>query len=329
MKIKGGKYLITGGASQIGAHITEKLLEAGVGEVVLFDNYSLGSADTIKDLVADPRVTLLRGDILRMNELYDALEGVDGVFAAAAFLTLPLSQNPNLGLSVNVQGHLNVFEACRYQKVKKVIFSSSVATYGEPEPKLIDEDTPYTWSGVQPGGILYATSKIMGEAIGRLYEQRHNVKSISLRYATVYGERQHYRGVNALYIVDTYDRLLEGKSPIIPEDGSEVHDYVHVADVARANIMAMESDVSGESFNVATGTSTSLNRLVEIVTEQVGSDIKPEYKTDKNKFRAASSTVLDFSNAKIEKMLGWKPEVSFEDGIARVIRWREAQKQEG
>jgi len=326
MKIEDGKFLITGGVSLIGSHITESLLSRGAREVVLFDNYSLGSPDTIADLLGDPRVRLVRGDITRLNELYDALDGVDGVFAAAAFLTLPLSQNPMLGVGVNVMGQINVCEACRYRGVKKVIFSSSIATYGEPEPELVTEDTPFRWQGLQPGGVIYGSSKIIGENLGRLYESRYGLKSVSLRYATVYGERQHYRGVNALYIIETYDRLIAGQRPIIPDDGSEVHDYVHVADVARANVMAMESDVSGESFNVATGIPTSLNRLVEIVAGIVGSDLKPEYKNLPGQVRVTTTDKLDISIEKIGRVLGWRPQVGIEEGIARVIRWRQSQR---
>ena len=325
MKIEGGKFLLTGGASLIGSHITEHLLEAGAREVVLFDNYSLGSPDTIQHLSQDSRVKLVRGDILRMNELYDALDGVNGVFAAAGFLTLPLSLNPTLGLSVNVMGQLNVFEACRYRGVSKVVFSSSVAVYSDPLVEIIDETEPFAWNKLQPGGALYGASKIIGENIGRLYHDKHGVKSISLRYSSVYGERQHYRAVNALYIIETYDRIVRGERPVIPDDGSEVHDYIHAADVARASLMAMASDVSRESFNVATGVSTSLNRLVEIVQEVMGSNLQPEYKTPVGKIRATSSSTLKFSNKKIETMLGWRPEISIEEGIRRVIAWRKAQ----
>jgi len=326
MKIKGGKFLITGGASQIGAHITEQLLAGDAREVVLFDNYSLGTPESIGDLVQDGRVKLVRGDILRTNELFDNLEAVDGVFAAAGFLTLPLSQNPQLGVSVNVQGMLNVFEACRYRQVKKVIFSSSIAAYGEPTVDLIDETTPWTWSNLQPGAALYAASKIMGENFGKLYHDRHGVKSVSLRYSSVYGERQHLRAVNSVYIIDTYERLKRGERPVIPDDGREVHDYVHVADVARANLMAMESEVSRESFNVATGTATTLNRLVEIVQKITGTNLAPEYKTPAGKIRAAVSTKLDFSVEKIERMIGWKAQISFEEGIRRMVSWREKER---
>ena len=221
---------------------------------------------------------------------------------------------------------MNVFEACRYRQVDKVIFSSSIAVYGEPSADIIDEATPWTWSKLQPGAALYAASKIMGENFGKLYHDRYGVNSISLRYSSVYGERQHLRAVNSVYIVDTYDRLKSGERPIIPDDGLEVHDYIHVADVARANLMAMESDVSRESFNVATGTATTLNRLVEIVQEITGTNLEPEYKTPPGKIRAAVSTKLDFSIEKIERMIGWKPQISFEDGIRRLIKWREMEQ---
>jgi UDP-glucose 4-epimerase len=325
MNIKGGRFVITGGASMIGAHITEHLLKAGAREIVLFDNYSLASPEGVNDLLQHPQVKLVRGDILRTNELYDNLEATDGVFAVAGFLTLPLSLNPSLGVAVNVQGMLNTFEACRYRNVGKVIFSSSIAVYGEPTVDIIDEATPWTWNKLQPGAALYASSKIMGENFGKLYHDRYGVKSISLRYSSVYGERQHLRAVNSVYIVETYDRLKRGERPIIPDYGLEVHDYIHVADVARANLVAMESDVSRESFNVATGTATTLNRLVEIVQKITGTNLQPEYKTPPGKIRAAVSTKLDFSVEKIQRMLGWKAQISFEEGIRRLVAWRDQE----
>ena len=106
------------------------------------------------------------------------------------------------------------------------------------------------------------------------------VDAIALRYATVYGERQHYRGVNALYIIQNYDKIMRGERPVLPGDGSEVHDYIHVADVARANVMAMASEVTGEVFNVVTGVETTVKRIAEIVLDVTGSDLTPEYADD-------------------------------------------------
>jgi UDP-glucose 4-epimerase len=327
MKIAGGKFVITGGASLIGSHVADALLAQGAGEVVLLDNFSLGTPETVAHLVGDARVALLKGDILRVNELYDAFKGASGVFAIAGFLTLPLSQNPPLGLAVNVEGQVNTFEAARYAGVKKVVFSSSIAAYGEPEgDKLIDESAPANLAGYQPGSMLYSCTKLIGEALCKLYSQKHGVDAIALRYATVYGERQHYRGVNALYIIQNWDRITRGERPVLPGDGSEVHDYIHVADVARANVMAMASDVTGEVFNTVTGVETTVKRIAEILLEIAGSDLAPVYADEAGAVKATSSASLKLSREKAKRMLGWEPEVSVEQGVRRLTKWIEAQK---
>jgi UDP-glucose 4-epimerase len=325
MNIEGSTFMITGGVSLIGSHIADQLLDRGAAQVILFDNYSLGTPDLIADTVKNPRVKLVRGDILRLNELYDNLDGVNGVFSVAGFLTLPLSQNPQLGLAVNVQGQVNVLEACRYRGIKRVVFSSSIAAYGEPTDELVTEDTPYYWQGLSPAGVLYGCSKLVGENLLRLYHQRYGLGAVSLRYSTVYGERQHYRGVNALYIMEAYDQILRGEQPTIPDDGKEVHDYIHVSDVARANITAIASEAAGESFNVCTGQATSLNELVRIVLKVAKSDLKPIYKTDRSTLRVTKSDKLNLSRDKIKKALGWEPAVAIEDGVSRLIEWRQHQ----
>lgn len=322
MKISGGKFVVTGGASLIGSHVADVLLAQGAAEVVLLDNFSLGTPDAVAHLAGDSRVKLLKGDILRINELFDAFQGADGVFAIAGFLTLPLSQNPPLGLAVNVEGQVNVFEACRYAGVKKVVFSSSIAAYGEPEgDAVIDESFPANLASYQPGSMLYSCTKLIGEALCKLYSQKHGVHGVALRYATVYGERQHYRGVNALYIIQNYDKVMRGEPPVLPGDGSEVHDYIHVSDVARANVMAMASEVTGEVFNIVTGVETTVKRIAEIVLDVTGSDLQPVYADDADAVKATSSASLKLSRDKARTMLGWEPEVSVEQGVRRLIDW--------
>lgn len=326
MQISGGRFVVTGGASLIGSHVADRLLAEGAREVVLLDNFALGTPETVAHLAGDDRVRLVRGDILRINELYDAFKGADGVFAIAGFLTLPLSQNPPLGLAVNVEGQVNTFEACRYAGVRKVIFSSSIAAYGEPEgDAVIDESFPANLASYQPGSMLYSCTKLIGEALCKLYSARHGVDGVALRYATVYGERQHYRGVNALYIIQNYDKIMRGEPPVLPGDGSEVHDYIHVADVARANVMAMASDVTAEVFNVVTGVETTVKRVAEIVLDVTGSDLQPVYADDAGAVKATSSPSLKLSREKIRAMIGWEPEVSVEEGIRRLIDWRRTQ----
>jgi UDP-glucose 4-epimerase len=330
MQISGGRFVVTGGASLIGSHVADKLLAEGAREVVLLDNFALGTPETVAHLSGDDRVKLIRGDILRINELYDAFTGpddagADGVFAIAGFLTLPLTQNPPLGLAVNVEGQVNVFEACRYAGVKKVVFSSSIAAYGEPGDDLIDESSPSNLASYQPGSMLYSCTKLIGEALCKLYSAKHGVHGVALRYSTVFGERQHYRGVNALYIIQNYDKIMRGEPPVLPGDGSEVHDYIHVADVARANVMAMASEVTGEVFNVVTGVETTVKRIAEIVLDMTGSDLQPVYADDAGAVKATSSPSLKLSREKIKAMIGWEPEVSVEEGIRRLIEWRKDQ----
>jgi UDP-glucose 4-epimerase len=326
MLISGGKFVITGGASLIGSHVADALLAEGASQVVLLDNFSLGTPETVGHLAGDARVKLLKGDILRINELYDAFTGADGVFAIAGFLTLPLSQNPPLGLAVNVEGQVNVFEACRYAGVKKVVFSSSIACYGEPEgDDVIDESFPANLANYQPGSMLYSCTKLIGEALCKLYSQKHGVDAVALRYSTVYGERQHYRGVNALYIIQNYDKIRRGERPTLPGDGSEVHDYIHVADVARANVMAMASDVTAEVFNVVSGVETTVKRISEILLQLAGSDLEPDYADDAGAVKATSSASLKLSREKIKAQIGWEPQVPVEEGVRRLISWLEAQ----
>src|SRR4030081_959105 len=137
------------------------------------------------------------------------------------------------------------------------------------------ETTPFRWHTAPPALALYASSKIIGENLLRLYKQRYGLEYIALRYSTVYGERQHHRGVNALHIIESYERIKAGERPVIAGDGSEAHDYVYVGDVARANVMAMASEVSGESFLIATGVDSSVNDIVAILLKLTGSPLKP------------------------------------------------------
>lgn len=323
--IAGNRFLITGGLSLIGSHIAEQLLAANAGEVILFDNLSLSAPGAIPEILENERVRFVKGDVLNLNELLDVLQGVTGVYALAAYLTLPLSQNPWTGIRVNVDGLLNLLEACRWSGVEKVIFSSSVATAGNLASGLITEETPYYMGGLQPAAALYGITKLMGEQMCRLYEQRHGIRSVALRYSTVYGERQHYRGVNALYIIDTYDRIMAGDAPEISGDGSEVHDYVYVGDVARANLMAMEAEVSGESMLIASGISTTINEIVQILLRECGSSLKPVYGKDSVGVKGATSSDIVVSRDKARQIMGWEPRVFIEEGIRRLIAWRKSQ----
>ena len=198
MELKGGRFLIAGGFGLIGSHVADQLLAAGADMVTLFDNAAVGTAETVAHLRSELRVKLLRGDILRLNEVFDALDGVDGVFHPAYFITIPLSQNLWTGMDVNVRGLMNVLEACRWRGVKKFVYSSSIAVYGGRVEGVVREEDPFAHNNVPPASALYGAGKVMAEHLCAFYKERYGLDYVALRISTVYGERQHGRGLNVV-----------------------------------------------------------------------------------------------------------------------------------
>lgn len=327
--ISGGTFLITGGASLIGSHLTRNLLDAGAAKVVLFDNLSLGAAEVLTALQTDPRVVAVRGDILRLPQLMQAMQGVDkmsGVFSLAAFLTLPLASDPGLGVEVNTIGALNVLEAARFANNAKVVFASSIAVYGNEIDDLVEESTPFGSQGIPPAFACYASTKLLGESLCRLYADKYKLPACSTRFSTVYGENQHERGVNALYIVEAMRAVKEGRRPRVRGDGSEAHDYLHADDAARGMLLAMQQGAPGEVYNVVSGVSTSVNEVVAAVLAEYGSKLEPERVQDMRATRATSHSQLLISNRKAKDALGWEPRVNVAEGIHRLRGWLERPK---
>lgn len=324
-QLAGKAYVITGGASLIGSHLADALLAAGAAEVRLLDNFSLGTPDTIAHLQAEPRVKLVRGDVLRLNDVLDASQGADGVFALAGFLTIPMLQNPALGVQVNTVGLLNTLEAARFAGVRRVVFSSSVAACGNAEAPVLEEDAATVTATLSPVSAVYGVSKLFGESLCRLYAQKYGLEFNALRFASVYGERQHARAVNANFIADTWQRVRRGEAPIVMGDGKEVHDYIYVTDIADGCVAAMTSDKHGLVMNLATAVDSTLTDVVQAVLKVCGSTLAPEYRPDTRAVRSAGGTHLGFSRQRAESAIGWVPRVSLEEGIRRYGRWLEQQ----
>jgi len=319
--ISEGKYVVVGGASLLGSHIGEQLLAGGARQVVLLDNLALGSTEAINFLLSDPRCSFLRADALRLNELYDPFDKADGVFLVAGFLGAPMAANPWMGVDVNVRGVQNVLEASRYQRVKKVIYSSSVGVYGAIGNEPNTDDSPLRWSGMQPGLILYCTSKIMGEGLGRLYHQKYGIGFLAMRYSAMYGERQHKRASAVTLMVQAWERIRAGMPPVVAGTGQQVQDYVYAGDAARANLMGMVSEASGEGMNIASGSDTSQNRIVEILLQACKSELKPEYREEAARVQMPVEEKQGYSIDRAKTLLGWEPKVSIEEGIHRMVTW--------
>lgn len=319
--ISKGKFVVVGGASLLGSHIGEQLLAGGAREVVLLDNLALGSTENIDFLLTDKRCTFVRGDALRLNELYQPMANADGVFAVAGFLSGPMRANPWMGIDVNVRGLQNILEASRYQSVKKVVFSSSNGIYGAIGDEPNTDDSPLRWAGMPPALILYCASKIMGEGLGLFYQQEHGLDFVALRYSAIYGERQHKRAIAVTQMVQAYESIRSGKRPIIERDGTQVTDYIYAGDAARANLMAMTSQASGTGMNIVSGVDASQNQVVELVLKACKSDLMAEYYTDPNNLLLPMETKLGFSRARAKELLGWEPQVSIEEGINILVTW--------
>ena len=329
VRIEGAHILIAGAASLVGSHTADALLAAGAKEVVLMDNFAFGTLEAIAHLKDDPRVRVVRADLMRLNELLSATAGMDGVLHLAAYMTLGFAQSPWEAVDVNVRGAQNMLEACRHNKVKKLVFASSNAVYGYGSGIVgaLAEGGPFHSTGAPPAAILYGASKIMGEQLCRQMHQKHGLDYVVLRYSTVYGERQHYRAANSLYIMETYDRVRRGKRPVLPGDGTDTKHFVNVADVARANLAAFESAATDIAVNVSGPAPITTGELVQLVLDYCKSDLTPEIKPDPpGTVRLTSGGAFHIPHDLAGAVIGWQPQVGMREGIPRLLAWREAEE---
>jgi UDP-glucose 4-epimerase len=326
LPVRDRRFLIVGGASLVGSATAEELLTRGARELLLLDNFAFGSRAAIRHLEADPRVRVVEADVMRLPQLLAALRGVDGVLHLAAMMSISMDRDPWAGLDVNIRGAQNVIEAARACGVAKLVFASSNAVYGYGPGVAGDlvEHTPFHSAGAPPGAILYGASKIIGEQLCRDAHRKHGLDYVALRYSTVYGERQHYRAANALYIIETYDRIKAGQRPRVIGDGSESKHFVYVGDLARANAMAFEADATDIAVNISGPAPVTTLELVRLVAELCGSTLAPErVEPEPGKVRLTSGGAFRIDHAAAEQAIGWRPQVEMREGLKRLLAWRE------
>lgn len=299
------KVLVTGGAGFIGSHIVDLLIENGY-EVVIVDNLSTGKKEFI-----NKKAIFYKKDITD-DDLYEIFEKEkpDYVIHQAAQIDVQKSiDNPVFDAKVNVLGTVNLLECCRKSGVKKVIYASSAAVYGNPEYLPIDEKhkvNPISYYGI---------SKHTAEHYFEVYSQLYGLKYTILRYANVYGIRQDPKGEGGVISI-FIDKMLKSERPIIFGDGNQTRDFVYVKDVAKANLLALEKG-DNEVVNISTNKPTSINELVEIMNKIMNISLEPIY-TEPRKGDIVHS-YLD--NKKALDVLGWKPEYSLEDGLKETIEY--------
>lgn len=310
------RVLVIGGAGFIGSHIVDQLLDEPVREIVVLDNFARGARHNLDDALADRRVTLVEGSIADVALLDRLMEGTDCVWLLAALWLYECVHEPRSAIEINVVGTFNVVDAARRAGVKKVVYSSSASVYGDAVFTPMTEDHPFN------NRTLYGATKIAGEQFFRAYHEQHGLDYVGLRYMNVYGPRMDYKGTYVSVIMKVLDKIDAGERPVIFGDGSQAYDFVHAADCARANILAMKSDATDVSLNVGTGIKTTIKELVDVLLEETGGEIEPEYRPDEQMF----VTHRVGSTEQAEELIGFKAQLPYREGLRSVIEWRRSDQ---
>jgi nucleoside-diphosphate-sugar epimerase len=308
------KILVTGGAGFIGSHLVDRLLGEGF-EVTVIDNLDTGRLEKIAQHQGKKGFNFIKGDI-RDSKLIETMKGVDAVFHEAALASVTLSvQNPILSNDINVTGTLNLLKLSSDLGVKRFIYASSAAVYGDtPSPQKREDMTPNPTSP-------YGVSKLAAENYVKLFYKAYGLETVSLRCFNVYGPRQRfdiqcaYGGAITIFI----NRLLRSMPPTIYGDGEQTRDFVYIQDVIDANMLALKSkNAAGEVFNIGTGSNVSVNQVAELLKETLGrKDIKNIYSDPRP--TDIRHGYADISKAK--KNLGYNPKFSLKKGLTELVNW--------
>jgi UDP-glucose 4-epimerase len=317
MDLKGARILVIGGAGFVGSHIVDQLILEPVGEIVVLDNFIRGTHANLEPALGDDRVKLVEGTVLDIELLAELMEGTDYVFHLAALWLFECVHEPRAAIEVNAVGTFNVIEAAQKAGVKKVVYSSSASVYGDAVVTPMTEEHPFN------NRTMYGATKIAGEQFFRAFYDQHGLDYVGLRYMNIYGPRMDYKGTYVSVIMKVLDRIDAGEPPMIMGDGSQAYDFVHVVDVARANVLALKSDATDMFFNIGTGIKTTISELVESLLRESESDLEPEYQPDAQMFvtHRVGSTKL------AEEFLGFRAELPLDEGLRSVVQWRRTDQQ--
>lgn len=304
--------VVTGGAGFIGSHLVERLLEDG-HKVVVIDNYSTGRPENLAHLKGRDGLTVHQRSLEDCPDLAQLMKGCQWLFHLAALADIvPSIQQPTAYHGANVDGTCALLEAARAVGIERMVYAASSSCYGIPDA----QPTPET---AEPRPMYpYALTKWVGEQYVLHWCKVYDIPAVTLRLFNVYGPRSRTSGTYGAVFGVFLAQKLAGKPYTVVGDGSQTRDFTFVSDVVNAFVMAAESSLSGETMNVGSGNTYSVNRLVELLGGEVTYIPKRPGEPD--------CTFAD--TARIQRLLGWRPKVTFEDGVAEMLRnidyWREA-----
>ncbi len=308
------KYLVTGGAGFIGSHIVRTLLDQGA-EVKVLDNFSTGRRENLADLVN--KIELIEGDLRDASKVTEAVRGVDVIFHEAAFVSVPQSMDePQDCFDVNVKGTSVLFESARRAGVKRAVFATSAAVYGN-STEVLSEETPL--HPLSP----YAASKRVDEIYGQLYTTSFGMDVVALRYFNVYGPRQRPDSMYAAAVPIFIRRLLDGKPVTIYGDGGQSRDLINIRDVVRANLVAAEHPAApGQIFNICTGIETRIIDLIEVLQDLFPAAPAPTFAPA----RAGDIYRSIGSPQKAADLIGFRAQVTLDAGLKESVEWMRAER---
>ena len=313
--LKEKSFLITGGAGFIGSNLVEYLLKYEAGKVRVLDNFSNGFRKNIKFFLDNPAFEVMEGDIRDVDTCTLACAGMDVVLHQAALGSVPRSiKDPVTTNNVNIGGFVNMLLAAKDQGVKRFVYAASSSTYGDSKalPKVEDN----IGKPLSP----YAVTKYANELYADVFGKTYGMEIIGLRYFNIFGPRQDPNGAYAAVIPLFIDAVLKGKSPRINGDGGQTRDFTFVENCVEANIRAalvQTPEALNQVYNIAVGDRTSLNDLFNILKEEAGSNISPEYGPD----RAGDirDSLADISKA--QRLLGYEPQIRIKEGLQITLDW--------
>jgi len=313
------RILITGGAGLIGSHIADLLAQDGVDEIVVLDNFVRGRRENLANAMSKARVTIVEGDLRDRRLLEEVMTGIDLVFHQAAIRITQCAEEPRLAVDVLVNGTFNVLEAAVNAGVSKVVAASSASVLGMADSfPTTEQHHPYN------NRTIYGASKAFNEGLLRSFAEMYGLKYVALRYFNVYGPRMDVHGAYTEVFIRWMERIASGQAPIIFGDGLQTMDFVHVHDIARANVLAAKSDVTDEVFNVASGTEISLGELAAMLPSIMGSNATPEF-APARKVNPVPRRLA--STQKAKDMLGFETRITIEEGLKSLVEWWQAERQ--
>lgn len=312
-KIKDSTILVTGGAGFIGSYVVEQLIPLQPGKIIIIDNFIRGTKENMKSFLNNPIVEFHEGDIRDTIKLEHCIAGTDYIFHMAALRINACAVSPRDGFEVMLKSTFDVAELAVKHKVKKVIYSSSASVYGLaqhfPTPET---DNPYN------NQTFYGAAKMWGEQLFRSYKFMYGLDYVALRYFNAYGPRMDTDGKYTEVMIRWLECIRDSRNPLIYGDGSTTMDFVYVRDIAKANIAALQSDVTDEAFNIGNCEETSLKGLLNVLLKVNDSTLTPEFRED-NSVNPVSRRLADISKAK--KLLEFIPTVSLEQGMKELSDW--------